>query len=120
MTQCRLFLGDSMMTQCRQILTVTNGSSRLRLPASRVQSLNLFASMTARVEVSPLKLAKRFALNLRKKCKICSQCAQCGEKKFFTAKNRNSYKNSPLNSPLILQIFISGKVILKTCKSSVE
>ena len=37
----------------------------------------------ARVEVSPLKFAENVGLaaNLSKKCKICAQCVECGEKK---------------------------------------
>ena len=52
------------------------------------------------VAVSPLKIAKkdlRFAVNLSKKCKICAQCNECGEKIFLIAKNHKSYKNSPLS-----------------------
>ena len=52
-----------------------------------------------------------------------------GEKNFFTAyavekkstlRKRNSYKNSSLNSPLILQNFVIGKVVIKTCKNTAE
>ena len=62
-------------------------------------NLTLFfvkTSSRARVEVSPLKIAKRCKIcgEFEKKCKICVQCDECGEKKllsgeiFFSALKR--------------------------------
>ena len=49
---------------------------------------------------------RSFWVNL---CKKCVDCGECGDKKYFTAFHRFSYKNSPQNSLYFLQTF-SAKI----------
>ena len=60
------------------------GESRSIIYFHRVLSILTKKEDSSRVEVSPLKIATdvRFAVNLTKKCKICIQCDECGEKNF--------------------------------------